>query len=139
MLSRGFKEQIYDVNKFMPESVQCTIFSATMPLEVLEVRTLRPAPPPPLSFRVFVYVLLLLFHCCLLTDFCISKASHSLHAFRLLHSLNSSYISFSFSSSNNFHFRSISFSTSISSYFSLYFYLYSRSPLNSCATQSAFW
>lgn len=40
MLSRGFKEQIYDVNKFMPESVQCTIFSATMPLEVLEVRTL---------------------------------------------------------------------------------------------------
>ena len=39
MLSRGFKEQIYDVNKFMPESVQCTIFSATMPLEVLEVRT----------------------------------------------------------------------------------------------------
>ena len=38
MLSRGFKEQIYDVFKFMPESVQCTIFSATMPLEVLEVR-----------------------------------------------------------------------------------------------------
>eukprot|EP00602_Paraphysomonas_sp_CaronLab_P004617 CAMPEP_0185017320 /NCGR_PEP_ID=MMETSP1103-20130426/285_1 /TAXON_ID=36769 /ORGANISM="Paraphysomonas bandaiensis, Strain Caron Lab Isolate" /LENGTH=401 /DNA_ID=CAMNT_0027546665 /DNA_START=18 /DNA_END=1223 /DNA_ORIENTATION=+ len=37
MLSRGFKEQIYDVFKFMPESVQCTIFSATMPLEVLEV------------------------------------------------------------------------------------------------------
>jgi translation initiation factor 4A len=39
MLSRGFKEQIYDVFKFMPESVQCTIFSATMPLEVLEVTT----------------------------------------------------------------------------------------------------
>ena len=37
MLSRGFKEQIYDVFKFMPETVQCTIFSATMPLEVLEV------------------------------------------------------------------------------------------------------
>jgi translation initiation factor 4A len=37
MLSRGFKEQIYDVFKYMPESVQCTIFSATMPLEVLEV------------------------------------------------------------------------------------------------------
>jgi translation initiation factor 4A len=39
MLSRGFKEQIYDVFKYMPESVQCTIFSATMPLEVLEVTT----------------------------------------------------------------------------------------------------
>lgn len=37
MLSRGFKEQIYNVFKFMPETVQCTIFSATMPLEVLEV------------------------------------------------------------------------------------------------------
>ena len=37
MLSKGFKEQIYDVFKFMPETVQCTIFSATMPLEVLEV------------------------------------------------------------------------------------------------------
>jgi translation initiation factor 4A len=37
MLSRGFKEQIYDIFKFMPETVQCTIFSATMPLEVLEV------------------------------------------------------------------------------------------------------
>lgn len=37
MLSRGFKDQIYDVFKFLPESVQCAIFSATMPLEVLEV------------------------------------------------------------------------------------------------------
>ena len=37
MLGRGFKEQIYDLFKFMPESVQCAIFSATMPLEVLEV------------------------------------------------------------------------------------------------------
>jgi translation initiation factor 4A len=37
MLSRGFKEQIYDVFKFLPETVQCTIFSATMPLEVLDV------------------------------------------------------------------------------------------------------
>jgi translation initiation factor 4A len=37
MLSRGFKEQIYDIFKYMPESVQCAIFSATMPLEVLTV------------------------------------------------------------------------------------------------------
>jgi translation initiation factor 4A len=37
MLSRGFKDQIYQVFRFMPETVQCTIFSATMPLEVLEV------------------------------------------------------------------------------------------------------
>merc|ERR1719223_2002929 len=37
MLSRGFKDQIYDVFKYMPETVQCTIFSATMPLDVMEV------------------------------------------------------------------------------------------------------
>merc|ERR1712003_254092 len=37
MLSRGFKEQIYDIFKFLPESVQVCLFSATMPLDVLEV------------------------------------------------------------------------------------------------------
>eukprot|EP00608_Synchroma_pusillum_P001623 CAMPEP_0198426246 /NCGR_PEP_ID=MMETSP1452-20131203/5120_1 /TAXON_ID=1181717 /ORGANISM="Synchroma pusillum, Strain CCMP3072" /LENGTH=402 /DNA_ID=CAMNT_0044146615 /DNA_START=127 /DNA_END=1335 /DNA_ORIENTATION=+ len=37
MLSRGFKDQIYDVFKYLPEQVQCAIFSATMPLDVLEV------------------------------------------------------------------------------------------------------
>jgi translation initiation factor 4A len=37
MLSRGFKDQIYDIFKFLPEDVQVCLFSATMPLEVLEV------------------------------------------------------------------------------------------------------
>lgn len=37
MLSRGFKEQIYDIFKFLPEQVQVCLFSATMPLDVLEV------------------------------------------------------------------------------------------------------
>merc|ERR1712164_146263 len=37
MLSRGFKDQIYDVFKYLPEKVQCALFSATMPLDVLEV------------------------------------------------------------------------------------------------------
>merc|ERR1739848_594322 len=39
MLSRGFKDQIYDVFKFLPEQVRVALFSATMPLEVLEVTT----------------------------------------------------------------------------------------------------
>ncbi|CAM9805655.1 unnamed protein product [Heterosigma akashiwo] len=39
MLSRGFKEQIHDVFKFLPETVQVALFSATMPLDVLEVTT----------------------------------------------------------------------------------------------------
>ena len=42
-----FKEQIYDVFKYMPETVQCTIFSATMPLEVRALPW--PWPSRPLS------------------------------------------------------------------------------------------
>jgi len=37
MLSRGFKDQIYDVFKYMPEDIQVILLSATMPVEVLEV------------------------------------------------------------------------------------------------------
>lgn len=35
MLSRGFKEQIYDVFQFMPSTCQVGLFSATMPQDVL--------------------------------------------------------------------------------------------------------
>lgn len=37
MLSRGFKDQIYDVFKSLPNDVQVILLSATMPAEVLEV------------------------------------------------------------------------------------------------------
>lgn len=37
MLSRGFKEQIYDVFKFMPETVQCCIFSATVSMILIKL------------------------------------------------------------------------------------------------------
>lgn len=37
MLSRGFKDQIYDVFKYMPQNIQVVLLSATMPAEVLEV------------------------------------------------------------------------------------------------------
>jgi translation initiation factor 4A len=37
MLDRGFKDQVHDIFRFMPEEVQVAIFSATMPLEVFEV------------------------------------------------------------------------------------------------------
>ncbi|CAF1187103.1 unnamed protein product [Rotaria sordida] len=37
MLSRGFKEQIYDVFTTMPQNVQVILLSATMPNDVLEV------------------------------------------------------------------------------------------------------
>ncbi|CAJ0933897.1 unnamed protein product, partial [Mesorhabditis belari] len=37
MLSRGFKDQIYEVFKYMPQDVQVVLLSATMPVEVLDV------------------------------------------------------------------------------------------------------
>eukprot|EP00545_Synedropsis_sp_CCMP1620_P011836 CAMPEP_0119006660 /NCGR_PEP_ID=MMETSP1176-20130426/2445_1 /TAXON_ID=265551 /ORGANISM="Synedropsis recta cf, Strain CCMP1620" /LENGTH=350 /DNA_ID=CAMNT_0006958611 /DNA_START=73 /DNA_END=1122 /DNA_ORIENTATION=- len=37
MLSQGFRDQIYDIFQFLPESAQICLFSATMPLDVLEV------------------------------------------------------------------------------------------------------
>jgi len=37
MLSRGFKNQIYDVFRRLPQNIQVILLSATMPVEVLEV------------------------------------------------------------------------------------------------------
>ena len=37
LLSRGFKDQIYDIFRFLPSDTQVGLFSATMPNEVLEI------------------------------------------------------------------------------------------------------
>jgi len=37
MLSRGFKDQIYDVFQYLPSEVQVCLFSATMPVEILHM------------------------------------------------------------------------------------------------------
>jgi translation initiation factor 4A len=39
MLSRGFKDQIYDIFKTMPPNIQVCLFSATMPPEILDLTT----------------------------------------------------------------------------------------------------
>merc|ERR1711972_758670 len=39
MLSRGFKDQIYDIFKTLPPSVQVCLFSATLPPEILDLTT----------------------------------------------------------------------------------------------------
>mmetsp|Transcript_35839 Transcript_35839/g.93409 ORF Transcript_35839/g.93409 Transcript_35839/m.93409 type:complete len:399 (-) Transcript_35839:345-1541(-) len=39
MLSRGFKDQIYEVFRFLPAKVQVGLFSATMPADVLDITT----------------------------------------------------------------------------------------------------
>ena len=37
MLSRGFKEAMYDIFQHMPSNVQVCLFSATMPIEVRQL------------------------------------------------------------------------------------------------------
>merc|ERR1712149_122315 len=37
MLNRGFKEQVYDIYRYLPPSTQVVLVSATMPHEVLEM------------------------------------------------------------------------------------------------------
>jgi len=39
MLSRGFKDQIYDIFKTLPPNVQVCLFSATMPPDILDLTT----------------------------------------------------------------------------------------------------
>merc|ERR1712086_1043886 len=39
MLSRGFKDQIYNIFKLLPPEVQVCLFSATMPPEILDLAT----------------------------------------------------------------------------------------------------
>lgn len=39
MLNNGFKEQIYDVYRYLPPSTQVVLVSATLPHEILEMTT----------------------------------------------------------------------------------------------------
>ena len=39
MLSKGFKEQVYDIYRYLPHQTQCVIVSATLPQEILEMTT----------------------------------------------------------------------------------------------------
>jgi len=39
MLNRGFKEQVYDIYRYLPPSIQVLLVSATLPHEILEMTT----------------------------------------------------------------------------------------------------
>ncbi len=39
MLSKGFKDQVYDIFRYLPYGTQCVVVSATMPNEILEMTT----------------------------------------------------------------------------------------------------
>tara|TARA_B100000795_G_scaffold140788_1_gene105389 strand:- start:468 stop:1277 length:810 start_codon:yes stop_codon:yes gene_type:complete len=62
MLSRGFKEQIYDIYRYLPPATQVVLISATLPHEILEMtrkfmtdpvrRALTPALAPTLTLTL---------------------------------------------------------------------------------------
>lgn len=37
MLTRGFKDQVYDIYRFLPPNIQCVVVSATIPQEILAI------------------------------------------------------------------------------------------------------
>jgi ATP-dependent RNA helicase len=39
MLSKGFKDQVYDIYRYLPHATQCVVVSATLPQEILEMTT----------------------------------------------------------------------------------------------------
>ena len=39
MLAKGFKDQVYDIYRYLPHAIQCVIVSATLPQEILEMTT----------------------------------------------------------------------------------------------------
>jgi ATP-dependent RNA helicase len=39
MLNKGFKEQVYDIYRYLPYATQCVVVSATLPQEILEMTT----------------------------------------------------------------------------------------------------
>jgi len=58
MLSQGFKEQIYDVYRFLPPATQVVLISATLPNEVLEMTTKFMTGEPPallIPVRAFLF------------------------------------------------------------------------------------
>jgi len=52
MLSKGFKDQIYDIYQYMPESLQSVVISATLPHEVLDITTKFMRDPTKILMKV---------------------------------------------------------------------------------------
>jgi len=51
MLGKGFKEQIYDIYRYLPPATQVILISATMPHEVLEMTTKFMSDPVPILVK----------------------------------------------------------------------------------------
>lgn len=59
MLNKGFKEQIYDVYRYLPPATQVVLISATLPHEILEMTSKFMTDPIRILVKRFVYTMLL--------------------------------------------------------------------------------
>lgn len=61
MLNKGFKEQIYDVYRYLPPATQVVLISATLPHEILEMTSKFMTDPIRILVKRLVYKLLIFF------------------------------------------------------------------------------
>lgn len=64
MLNNGFKEQIYDVYRYLPPSTQVVLVSATLPHEILEMTTKFMTNPLRVLVKRYVLEYLFFSHLC---------------------------------------------------------------------------
>lgn len=60
MLNKGFKEQIYDVYRYLPPATQVVLISATLPHEILEMTSKFMTDPIRILVKRLVYKLFLI-------------------------------------------------------------------------------
>lgn len=63
MLNKGFKEQIYDVYRFLPPSTQVVLISATLPHEILEITSKFMTDPIRILVKRYVFSIFLNIYC----------------------------------------------------------------------------
>lgn len=56
MLNKGFKEQIYDVYRYLPPATQVVLISATLPHEILEMTSKFMTDPVRILVKRYVYL-----------------------------------------------------------------------------------
>lgn len=55
MLNKGFKEQIYDVYRYLPPATQVVLISATLPHEILEMTSKFMTDPIRILVKRYVF------------------------------------------------------------------------------------
>lgn len=55
MLNKGFKEQIYDVYRYLPPATQVVLISATLPHEILEMTSKFMTDPIRILVKRYVW------------------------------------------------------------------------------------